>query len=560
MAERRTGWPGETVKTTRLELPPLTDTDSRALVREMLQRVSDVPDELVELVVTRADGNAFYLEELIKMLIDDGVIDTSVGLDVWRADLARLDPGAVPTTLTGVLQARLDALVADERRSLQCAAVVGRVFWDAAVSTLSRQGASTDAALDVARRRELVYKREPTSFENTVEYLFKHALLCDVTYETVLLSERPLLHGLAAAWLESAAGERVAEYRELIAGHLEAAGEPARAAEHRWRAGQTLFATDTPLASARSLNAAVELWDEAGLEPPVEALLLLADASLRIDDVAAAEAALGRAQGTATTASSRADILYYSSWVASLRGQFDLERSLLEQALPLAEEALGHSLTRTLSGLAWSDAQAGKLDDAERHVERALSLAEQLGDPSETCRALAAAAMVASEQGDLPASQRFVERELSIGESCGNLVAQARAHSDLAVTIHLRGDADGDREQYEAAMTHYWAGIGLHRRLGDRHFEIRMTLNLAQACVRLDRDGEASALIRESLAMAVSLGAPALQNLCLQVEADRLLTAAKRKSALPISGCSGATPPPVPSMSTRPTASSPGRC
>ena len=62
----------------RLDLPPLTDTDSRALVREVLQRVTDVPDELVELVVSRADGNAFYVEELIKMLIDDGVIDTSV--------------------------------------------------------------------------------------------------------------------------------------------------------------------------------------------------------------------------------------------------------------------------------------------------------------------------------------------------------------------------------------------------------------------------------------------------------------------------------------------------
>ena len=140
LLERRTGWPGATVKTTHLDLPPLTDTDSRALVREVLQRVATCQTSWCELVVTRADGNAFYLEELIKMLIDDGVIDTSVGLDVWRVDLARLEPGAVPTTLTGVLQARLDALVADERRSLQCAAVVGRVFWDAAVSTLRSAG------------------------------------------------------------------------------------------------------------------------------------------------------------------------------------------------------------------------------------------------------------------------------------------------------------------------------------------------------------------------------------------------------------------------------------
>ena len=98
-----------------------------------------------------------------------------------------------------------------------------------------------------------------------------------------------------------------------------------------------------------------------------------------------------------------------------------------------------------------------------------------------------------------------MERELAIAESSGNLDDQARAHSNLGVMIHLRGDADGDREQYRGAMTHYRAGIELHRRLGERHFEIRMTLNMAQACVRLGRDGEASALIRESLATAVSL-------------------------------------------------------
>jgi predicted ATPase len=68
--------------------------------------------------------------------------------------------------------------------------------------------------LDVARRRELVFRRQQTSFHHTDEYMFKHALLCDVTYETVLLGDRPLLHALAAAWLESAAGDRVAEYRE----------------------------------------------------------------------------------------------------------------------------------------------------------------------------------------------------------------------------------------------------------------------------------------------------------------------------------------------------------
>ena len=165
-----------------------------------------------------------------------------------------------------------------------------------------------------------------------------------MTYETVLLSERPVLHALAAEWLESAAGKRVAEYREMIAGHLRAAGEPAGAAEHLWRAGQTLLSTGTPAAAARSLHAAVELWDEATVEPPAEALLLLAESSLRVDDIPAAEAALDRARRATGTSVHQAEVLYLLSWVASLRGDLELERSLLDQALPLAEEAGGRSL------------------------------------------------------------------------------------------------------------------------------------------------------------------------------------------------------------------------
>jgi tetratricopeptide (TPR) repeat protein len=523
LLDQRPGFPGDAVPATRVDLASLTDEASRALAREILQRVRDVPDELVELVVTRAEGNAFYLEELIKMLVDDGVIDTSDD-EVWRVDLARLDPAAVPSTLTGVLQARLDALVADERRMLQCAAVVGRVFWDAAVSALSRSTDTTAAALDGARRRELVFRRDGSSFENTGEYLFKHALLCDVTYETVLLSERPPLHALAASWLESAAGERVAEYREMIAGHLRAAGEPARAAEHLWMAGQTVLATGTPGAAARSLGAAVELWDRAGVEPPPEALILLAEAALRVDDVAVAEAALARAGGSALTPAGRADVLFLSGWVASMNGRHDVDRALLDQALPLAEEAGGTSLVRVLMGLAWSTAQSGELNEAERLAGRALALAEELAGVGERCRALAAAAMVASERGDLERSQRLVERELALAVSSGNLDEQARAHDNLGVVVHLRGDAGGDPEHFRAAIEHYRRGIDIHRRLGEGQHEIRMRLNLAQACVRLGRDDEAATQIRESLVAAVALGSTSLQSFCVQTEADRLLT------------------------------------
>jgi class 3 adenylate cyclase/tetratricopeptide (TPR) repeat protein len=531
LLDRRPDGPGRDVPVDRLDLARLSDDDCRTFVLDVLQRVETIPADLVELVVERAEGNAFFVEELIKMLIDDGAIVTSDD-GVWRVDLARLQRSAIPSTLTGVLQARLDTLDARHRRMLQCASVVGRIFWDDAVSALTRDEGFTKEALDDARSRELVFRRDHTSFEDVGEYLFKHALLCDVAYETVLLRDRPTLHLRTAEWLESAAGERMVEYHEMIAGHLRAAGEPGRAADHLWHAGQTLIATGTSGAAARSIRAAVELWDDADVDVPCDALLVLVEALLRLDDISAAETYLERARASAATPSQRVDIARLLSLIAGHRGDLDYERSLLERALPLAEQADTLSRTRVLILLAWSYSQADRLDEAGDHARRALALAEELGDVGETCRALAASAMVRIECGDLDAGQRFVERELAIAERSGNLDEQARAQSNLGVVLHLRGDAEGVDEHYRAAIDHYRQSRALHQRLGATDLPIRDRLNMAQACTRLGRDAEAGALIRESLATAVEVSATSLQYAALVLEADRLLTSGDTRTGL----------------------------
>ena len=97
---------------------------------------SRCPPTLRELVVNNAEGNPFYIEELVKMLIEDGVIQK--GEESWQVDASRLERVRVPPTLAGVLQARFDSLPANERLLLQRAAVIGRIFWDHALSYLSQ--------------------------------------------------------------------------------------------------------------------------------------------------------------------------------------------------------------------------------------------------------------------------------------------------------------------------------------------------------------------------------------------------------------------------------------
>jgi predicted ATPase len=225
--ERRPGW-GEGRKAhISLELKALSRRESRELVSEILQKVNDIPSQLRDLVVEGSEGNPFYVEELIKMLINDGVIQSGHGY--WQVELERLANVSVPSTLTGVIQARLDRLPDKERALLQRASVVGRLFWDAAVAELSMDAVEgfergeIITLLEDVRERELVFRREHSTFAETEEYIFKHALLRDVTYETVLLSLRRIYHKQVAIWLEVVAGDRLGEYLGLIASHYELA-------------------------------------------------------------------------------------------------------------------------------------------------------------------------------------------------------------------------------------------------------------------------------------------------------------------------------------------------
>jgi ABC-type oligopeptide transport system substrate-binding subunit/class 3 adenylate cyclase len=239
--ERRPHWGEGQPFHSLLELLPLSKWDSRRLLAQILQKLDQVPDTLRDLVVGGAEGNPFFIEELIKMLVDDSVIVR--GDEVWLLDPSRLTNFHVPPTLTGVLQARLDRLPLEERTVLQQASVVGRLFWDLAVVRINQLGSdeieetNVGDRLSALRHREMVFQRETSAFMDAREYIFKHALLREITYEGVLKRLRRVYHGLVADWLLEQSGERLAEYTSLIADHLELAGRTEEAVDYLLEAG-----------------------------------------------------------------------------------------------------------------------------------------------------------------------------------------------------------------------------------------------------------------------------------------------------------------------------------
>ena len=236
LLERRVEWRNDgkagAENHTTLTLAPLDASRSDALADALLRRVEASPARLRELLVDQAGGNPFYMEELLRMLVDDGVIqvaaEASIGMalhaePVWRVLPDKLRDARVPTTLVGVLQARLDALTAAERHALQQASIVGPVFWDAAVTALDARSGEQVAAL---RHKALVVRHDSSAFEGTAEEAFKHHLLHQVTYDTVLKAVKREGHSRAASWLAARTGDRADEYLGVTAEHFERAGDP----------------------------------------------------------------------------------------------------------------------------------------------------------------------------------------------------------------------------------------------------------------------------------------------------------------------------------------------
>jgi ABC-type oligopeptide transport system substrate-binding subunit/tetratricopeptide (TPR) repeat protein len=268
--ERRPHWGEGQGFHRRLALDPLTKRNTRRLLHEILQKVDDVPEALSELVVAGAEGNPFFVEELIKMLVEDGVIVKEE--ERWRVEPARLSEVRVPPTLRGVLQARLDRLPIADRTVLQQASVVGRLFWDRAVVRIGQsaaegveQGEVLDA-LSALRGKEMVFRRETTAFSGAQEYVFKHNVLREVTYRSLLKRLRRIYHGLVADWLMEQGGERAGEYTGLIADHLELAGRRPEAIDYLLQAGdraRALYAHQEAISAyERALALQKELGDD----------------------------------------------------------------------------------------------------------------------------------------------------------------------------------------------------------------------------------------------------------------------------------------------------------
>jgi ABC-type oligopeptide transport system substrate-binding subunit len=240
-----------------IHLKALSSEDSNRLVDQLLD-VAELPERIRLLILERSEGNPFYLEEIIRSLIEQGVIVHEGS--AWRAteEIANVE---IPETLQGVLLARIDRLQEDVRRTLQLASVIGKSFLYRLLESIASAERQLDQHLSQLQRADLV--REKTR-RPELEYIFRHSLTQQAAYNSLLIERRREFHRKVGEALEGLFTDRPEEFYGLLAHHFDAAGEQDKAVDYLIKAGDKSRLEDAHEEAIQYYRRAIELLSERG--------------------------------------------------------------------------------------------------------------------------------------------------------------------------------------------------------------------------------------------------------------------------------------------------------
>lgn len=529
----------------RLELDRLSPADSAALV-ELLLAMADMPAELKQMIPQRAEGNPFFVEEIVRMLIDRGVIRRSAGR--WEitpgADLSGLE---VPRTLQSLIMTRVDSLHEGPRHALQCAAVIGRTFSLNLLESVLEGTHLTEADLHELQDRELV---ERVARSPEVEYTFRHGLIQETVYTSLLSRRRERLHHRIAEGIERLYRDRLDDYIERLAYHYQQGRASTRALSYLIRAGERAtrrYANDQAIgffqsaaenlpqsgATAEQQMAVHEglanvqytvgnydgalgnyreaLTIAAGLTPPqprasaelqrqigrvyerkgdyVESLHHLQEAQVELDRDPVTAQAIERVK------------LYLDiGWVHYRRGELDEAYQWFMRSLEIAEGTdLYTEIGAAYNRLVPLFVARGNWALALAYGEKGLRLREKIGDTEGVARSYLNLGSIVGFQGEWDQAIEYSERGLELAQRTGRAYSITLALHNISFSYILKGDSARARQVLER---------GLHEaeRSGDAHLLCLILNDLVQAALIEHQPEEALATAQRSLLRATETG------------------------------------------------------
>jgi class 3 adenylate cyclase/tetratricopeptide (TPR) repeat protein len=468
LLDRRPSWSSRLRNATVLRLEPLTPAESDELLP------AGLPPELRTRVVDHAEGNPFFVEELLGTLFDRGVLERDNGSVVVHGGYAELD---LPDSVHAVVAARIDLLPAEEKAALQAAAVVGRVFWLGPV----RELAGEDASFELLEERDFIRRRSGSSMPGEREYAIKHAVTREVAYGGLPKARRARLHADFAGWLERI-GMRD-EQAPLLAHHyaqavrpedadLAWAGDPDRLAALRPRALEWLVRAADLAVARYEIDDGIELLQRAleleeGRAGQASLWHRLAKAyAYKFDGdafLAAMEHAIELTDDGKELANLHADLVLNTAGRGGMWRRLpeeQLVRGWIDHALDLAAPESPARAKALYASAGWRRFQA-ESEQALAEAAEASRIAEQVGDPGLQALTLIMGAFNATACGRLAEARHWSERANQLLDDITDPDIVADVHVSAALPAMAEGRI-GDARRYSALHDEVTARLTPH--------------------------------------------------------------------------------------------------
>jgi len=495
----------------------LTEMSPRQ-TREQLVSLLDggePPAELLDVVSARTEGNPFFVEEIVNSLIETGVLVHDTDGWVLRKEL---DNSVVPSTIRGLIAARIDNLDPQRRRVLREVSVVGREFLYRLVHTVSTTPDDLDSSLAALAAADLIREK---SNDPELEYIFKHALTQEVAYDGLLRRERNDLHERVARAIEATLGDRTGEFVETLAYHYKRSGHVVEAVDYLRRAGRkALDRYALPEADAH-YRAAYHLLNETDPDPDREQIDAATRDRLLLEVIldwchvryyAAEFNEIHRLQTRHADLPARVGVdaltVHWLGWAGqvALSGLHELTRSreLLDEAIALGERC--GDPTAYANALVWQSWTLWHSGQTARGVSlwpKIEVLLPQISDPYARryahIKGLGGLACNAASRGDTKTARAAALDLIEIGARTGNRRATAMGHLSLCA-LHLalgnRQDAidaavaarKADADTLYSMIADSWF-VGAHVQGGDAEEARSVLASFRPVAIELDLSG-----------------------------------------------------------------------
>ena len=482
-----------------------------------------LPQALIEKISRQAEGNPFYIEELLNYLHDRN-IDPQQPEALEQVDL--------PDSLYSLILSRIDQLTENQKTLLKVASVIGRLFRAAMLWGVYNQFGNQERVrkdLDTLSALELTPMDTP---EPELAYLFKHILTQQVAYETLSFATRARLHDQIGQYIEKTYRDALDRYTDLLAYHFERSENQQKKREYLLKAAEAAQADYANTAAITYYQRVLHLLPE---EQRVGGLLKLGQVFELVGEWENAEEIDREAERLANhigDAQGDAQAQRALGWLLRKRGDYNAAEERLARARE-SYQRLGDSagISNILADIGEIYRLQGKYAEARAYYDESLTLAESISAPrlrqKARAHALKGAGTVATWQGDYATARTLNEESLAIRRELGDTPGVATLLNNLGIIARFQRDLAGARQMNEESLA-------LFREMGDR-WAVGQLLN-NQACVASDQGeyGEARLLLQESLLIRRQLGDKAGLALSLNTLADVVLDEGEFADARPL--------------------------